>query len=191
MLRLASASRPDWVKAAVANMDVVLLDHAHCEKKAASTAINLIFRYQYHPELMVPFSAIAREELRHFEQVLGIMGRRGLSFGRQHPSSYAVRLHQVVRRAEPERFVDTMICCAFIEARSCERMQLLAESLEDKDLSELYAGLLQSEARHHQTFLDLATTACSAEAVYTRVEEIALYEAEVIAVADPEIRLHS
>lgn len=191
MLRLASASRPDWVKAAVANMDVVLLDHAHCEKKAASTAINLIFRYQYHPELMVPLSAIAREELRHFEQVLGIMGRRGLPFGRQQPSSYAVRLHQVVRRAEPDRFVDTMICCAFIEARSCERMQLLAESLEDKVLSDLYVGLLQSEARHHQTFLDLATTACSAEEVYTRVEEVALYEAEVIAVADPEIRLHS
>jgi tRNA-(ms[2]io[6]A)-hydroxylase len=191
MLRLASASRPDWVKAAVANMDVVLLDHAHCEKKAASTAINLIFRYQYNPELMAPLSALAREELRHFEQVLSIMERRGLLFGRQQPSSYGSRLHQVVRRTEPDRFVDTMICCAFIEARSCERMQLLAESLEDKELSELYAGLLQSEARHHQTFLDLATTACSAEVVYARVEEIALYEAEVIAVADPEIRLHS
>ena len=172
-------------------MDEILLDHAHCEKKAASTAINLIFRYQYRPELMTPLSELAREELRHFELVLRVMGERGLVFDKQEPSTYGSRLHTVVRKAEPDRFVDTMICCAFIEARSCERMQLLAEGLPDPDLAKLYAGLLASEARHHQTYLDLAATQVSMDEVYTRVEEIAAHEAAVIAVPDDLIRLHA
>ena len=146
MLRLASESRPDWLPQAISAMDEILLDHAHCEKKAASTAINLIFRYQYRPELMTPLSELAREELRHFELVLRVMGERGLVFDKQEPSTYGSRLHTVVRKAEPDRFVDTMICCAFIEARSCERMQLLAEGLPDPGLAKLYAGLLASEA---------------------------------------------
>ena len=100
-------------------------------------------------------------------------------------------MHTVVRKAEPDRFVDTMICCAFIEARSCERMQLLAEGLPDPDLAKLYAGLLASEARHHQTYLDLAATQVSMDEVYTRVEEIAAHEAAVIAVPDDLIRLHA
>ena len=172
-------------------MDEILLDHAHCEKKAASTAINLIFRYQYRPELMTPLSELAREELRHFELVLRVMGERGLVFDKQEPSTYGSRLHTVVRKAEPDRFVDTMICCAFIEARSCERMQLLAEGLPDPGLAKLYAGLLASEARHHQTYLDLAATQVSMDEVYTRVEEIAAHEAAVIAIPDDLIRLHA
>ena len=191
MLRLATASRTEWIDETLADIDLVLLDHAHCEKKAASTAINLIFRYQYRPELMLPLSELAREELRHFELVFRTLESRGLSFGRLSPSSYGGRLHEVIRRAEPHRFVDTMICCAFIEARSCERMQLLSESLEDQSLATLYGGLLQSEARHHQIYLDLAATEISPEAVYARVDEIAQHEAEVIAVADPFVRLHS
>ena len=172
-------------------MDEILLDHAHCEKKAASTAINLIFRYQYRPELMTPLSELAREELRHFELVLRVMGERGLVFDKQEPSTYGSRLHTVVRKAEPDRFVDTMICCAFIEARSCERMQLLAEGLPDPGLAKLYAGLLASEARHHQTYLDLAATQVSMDEVYARVAEIAAHEAAVIAVPDDLIRLHA
>ena len=191
MLRLASESRADWLPQAIVHMDDILLDHAHCEKKAASTAINLIFRYQYRPELMVPLSELAREELRHFELVLRVMGKRGLVFDKQEPSTYGARLHEVVRKAEPNRFVDTMICCAFIEARSCERMQLLAEGLSDPELATLYAGLLASEARHHQTYLDLAATQIPMTEVYSRVEEIAAHEAAVIAVPDPLFRLHA
>lgn len=191
MLRLASESRPDWLPQALSAMDEILLDHAHCEKKAASTAINLIFRYQYRPELMTPLSELAREELRHFELVLRVMGERGLVFDKQEPSTYGSRLHTVVRKAEPDRFVDTMICCAFIEARSCERMQLLAEGLPDPGLAKLYAGLLASEARHHQTYLDLAATQVSMDEVYARVAEIAAHEAAVIAVPDDLIRLHA
>jgi len=191
VLRLASETRPEWLGEASAALDQILLDHAHCEKKAASTAINLIFRYQYRPQLMVPLSELAREELRHFELVLKIMEQRGQCFEKQEPSTYGARLHQIVRKPEPQRFVDTMICCAFIEARSCERMQILSEGLEDLTLAKLYSGLLASEARHHQVYLDLAATQIPMKEVYKRVDEVAVHEASVIAVPDPFPRLHS
>ena len=123
-------------------MDEVLLDHAHCEKKAASTAINLIFRYPNHPRLMLPLSELAREELEHFEQVVLILRQRGLEFERQKPSPYAGRLMTQIRTHEPGRLLDMLLCCALIEARSCERMQLLAEGLDDPSLVDLYRSLL-------------------------------------------------
>lgn len=191
MLRLIEPTRESWVGEAVERMDLVLLDHAHCEKKAASTALNLIFRYQYRPELMVPLSSLAREELRHFEMVVKLLEKRGLKFQKLKPSTYGGELYKVIRMDEPNRFVDTMICCAFIEARSCERMKLLSESLEDVELAQMYAGLLASEARHHQAYLDLAAMQIPEEEVYARVAEIGVHEAAVIAKPGDEIRLHS
>ena len=172
-------------------MDVILLDHAHCEKKAASTALNLIFRYQYRPELMLPLSELAREELRHFELVVKLINERGGSFEKLQPSTYGGDLYKVIRMDEPNRFVDTMICCAFIEARSCERMKLLSEGLEDPQLARMYSSLLASEARHHQTYLDLAATQVSEEEVYARLDQIGEHEARVLETPGPEIRLHS
>jgi tRNA-(ms[2]io[6]A)-hydroxylase len=191
MLRLAAPTRGDWIGEAMEHMDVVLLDHAHCEKKAASTALNLIFRYQYRPELMLPLSELAREELRHFELVVRLLTQRGIPFEKLKPSPYGGRLHKIIRMDEPHRFVDTMLCCALIEARSCERMKLLAESLQDAELAKMYAGLLASEARHHQTYLDLAGTQVSEAAVYARLSEIAVHESMVIVEPAGEIRLHS
>ena len=138
MLRLTEPTRPDWLGEAIEHIDVILLDHAHCEKKAASTALNLIFRYQYREDLMVPLSEIAREELGHFELVLKVLQSRGIPFDRQRPSRYAPELFAAIRGQEPEHFVDTMICCALIEARSCERMKLLAEALPDMKLARLF-----------------------------------------------------
>ena len=191
MLRLSAPTRTDWLPEAIHNIDTILLDHAHCEKKAASTAMNLIFRYQYRPDLMLPLSELAREELRHFELMMRTLSERGIHFDRMVPSSYAPRLCAEIRKGEPERFIDTMICCALIEARSCERMKLLADGLEDHGLSRLYAGLLASEARHHQTYLDLAVAESSQEVVYGRLSELSAHEASVLAVPGPEIRLHS
>ena len=157
MLNLASDTPADWAPRMVAHMDEVLLDHAHCEKKAASTAISLIFRYQDRPALAIPLSRLAREELAHFEQVVEIMRGRGQEFCRQHPSPYAARLMEAVRADEPRRLLDTLLCCALIEARSCERMQRLAAALDhDPVLQKLYEGLLASEARHHASYVDLA-----------------------------------
>ncbi|MEM6290900.1 MAG: tRNA-(ms[2]io[6]A)-hydroxylase [Myxococcota bacterium] len=197
MLHLAHPTAPPWAPWALTQLDEILLDHAHCEKKAASTAINLIFRYQDKLPLMVPLSRLAREELAHFELVLGHVHRRGGTFGRQQPSGYAGRLMQCVRAEEPKRLLDTLLCCAMIEARSCERMQLLGAALEtdgrDPELTALYQGLLASEARHHASYLDLirALELTDEAGLKSRLAEVAAHEADVIASAPAEARLHS
>jgi len=196
MLRLASQTDAAWGAWAVAHLDEILLDHAHCEKKAASTALSLIFRYPDRPSLVQPLSALAREELEHFELVLGHVRRRGGEFARQVPSPYAPRLMEIVRREEPWRLLDTLLCCAMIEARSCERMQRFAVTLrqhEHHDLVELYDGLLACEARHHQAYVDLAL-GCEAfepEVVWHRLREIAAHEASVVSAAPEDPRLHN
>jgi len=194
VLNLASDTPPDWATRQLAHMDEILLDHAHCEKKAASTAISLIFRYPEHPQLAIPLSRLAREELAHFEQVLGVMRDRGLEFRRQRPSPYAARLMEAIRPEEPRKLLDTLLCCAIIEARSCERMQRLAEALaHDLELERLYRGLLASEARHHASYVDLAR-ACdlAAEAeIKSRLAELAAHESRVLADAPDTPRMHN
>ncbi len=191
MLNLASESSPDWLARALDGLDEVLLDHAHCEKKAASTALSLIFRYPERTALLEPLSQLAREELQHFELMLEELERRGITYRKQKPSPYAGRLMTVVRTSEPERLLDTLLCCALIEARSCERMQILAEGLEDEDLARLYRGLLASEARHHGSYVQLAEKYFDREIVRLRLAEIAGHEAEVIASAPDLPRMHS
>jgi len=191
VLRLAEPTPDGWAEGVIASLDTILLDHAHCEKKAASTAMNLIFRYQTDPGLMAPLSELAREELRHFEQVLVLLEERGIPFAPLQPSAYASRLHKAVRRSEPERLLDTLLCCALIEARSCERMQQLAEALPDADLAAFYRSLLASEARHHATYVDLAIERFGRQPTLDRLAVLARRESEVIAALPSEARLHS
>ena len=191
MLHLASETGPDWGRRAVQAIDEILLDHAHLEKKAAGTAVNLIFRYPQHPVLMVPLSRLAREELAHFEQVLRILDDRGVPFERQRPAPYAGRLMKIVREGEPARLLDTLLCCAVIEARSCERMKLLAEHLEQGELQDLYRGLLACEARHHGTYLELAKAIADEAEVLARLEVVATHEADVLADAPTDPRMHN
>lgn len=190
-------SAPDWGERATAAIDEILLDHAHCEKKAASTALSLLFRYPERSELVLPLSELAREELSHFEAVVAQIRARGREFLRLRPSAYASDLVSAVRTHEPARLVDTLVCCALIEARSCERMQLLARALRELGnetaLADLYEGLLASEARHHATYLELAR-ACGLvddEDLRTRTRELAVHEASVIDAAPLEARMHS
>jgi len=175
----------------VPHLPTILLDHAHCEKKAASTAINLLFRYQPIAELMRPLSELAREELGHFEILLGVLERRGIQFGPLSPSPYAADLHRAVREEDPERLLDTLLVCALIEARSCERMRLLAEGLDDPELVALYRSLLASEARHHATYVDLAGLRWPRSTVERRLAELAVHEARVIASGPALPRLHA
>ncbi len=191
MLRLASATRSDWLPEALENIDAILLDHAHCEKKAASTAVGMLFRYADRHALMTPLSELAREELRHFEQVLRVIESRGNRFERMLPSTYAGRLCAAIRRTEPERMLDHLLCGALIEARSCERMQLLAEALEEPALRRLYSGLLASEARHHQMYVDLAAQYAGLSTAIERLEELSQHEAEVLSKPAGPIRMHS
>lgn len=193
MLHLRAATESAWTERALAAVPEILVDHAHCEKKAASTAMSLIFKYQDRGALLLPLSALAREELAHFELVLGHLAARGIPFRRQRPSPYAGKLMAIMRPREPERMIDTLLCCAFIEARSCERMKLLAGALPDPELAAMYRGLLAAEARHHRLFVDLAiaTGAAPRAEIEARVQEIAAHEAAVIADAPIEPRLHN
>ena len=191
MLHLAAPTRASWIPEAIDHLDVILLDHAHCEKKAASTAMNLIFRYIERPSLMQPLSALAREELTHFEQMLDVLDARGVPFARIEPSPYAGRLMKAVRRDEPHRLLDTLLCCSLIEARSCERMKLLSEHLPEPALAALYGSLLASEARHHHGYVELATALFGREPVRARLRELAAHEAACLDQPSPAVRLHS
>jgi tRNA-(ms[2]io[6]A)-hydroxylase len=192
ILSLASETPPAWVAEVVEpNLEEVLVDHAHCEKKAAGTAVNLIFAHVEHPELARELSEIAREELEHFELVLALLSRRGMSFRRQFPSSYGARLSELVRKEKPGRFVDRMLIAALIEARSCERFALLRDRLADRELASFYGELYASEARHHATYVRMAATFADRETVNARLAELARAEAEIIADTDGLPRLHS
>ncbi len=191
MLKLASVTDPAWGEAMLRDLPGVLLDHAHCEKKAAGVALRLIFQYPEHPFLMEPLAALAREELAHFEEVLGWLGRHGLTYRRQRPSAYAGRLRRIVRDAEPDRLLDTLLCSAVIEARSCERLGLLAEALGETPLGRFYRGLRNAEARHHGVYVDLACRLAPPGEVAARLEEVTAHEAAVLAEAPGEPRLHS
>ncbi len=170
-------------------LELLLTDHAHCEKKAASTAMTLMFRYVDRSDLLNKMSRLAREELIHFEQVLGIMESRGLSYGHLSPARYAAGLRKDVRTSEPGRLVDVLIIGAFIEARSCERFAALAPDLDD-ELAKFYRSLLKSEGRHYQDYLGLAE-AYAGEPIDERVEHFRRLEAELILAEDDEFRFHS
>ncbi|MBW2715128.1 MAG: tRNA-(ms[2]io[6]A)-hydroxylase [Deltaproteobacteria bacterium] len=191
VLNLASKTDPRWVETALSDLDELLLDHAHCERKAAGMALRLMFRYPDQPFLHDTLSRLAREELAHYEEVLRAMAARGGSMRRQRPSPYAGRLYHCVRSAEPERLLDTLLACAIIEARSCERFQLLADAVDDPKLSALYNGLLASEARHHGCYLELAVQASDGDSARARLRELAEREAEIIADPTPMVRMHS
>jgi len=191
VLSLASTTDGGWVARALAHLDEILVDHAHCEKKAASTAVSLLFKYPEHEALLAPLSRLAREELVHFEEVLAVLAARGIPFRHQRPGPYAAALMQAVRAHEPARLVDTLLCSALIEARSCERMRLLAEALDDAALAALYRGLLASEARHHHAYVELATALAPDAEVRSRLRELALHEAAVLAATPHLPRLHA
>ena len=192
MLGLAAPSSPDWLARALAHLDEVLIDHAHCEKKAASTAVSLLFRYPDRSAMLPVLSALAREELAHFEGVLRHLARRGVPFARQKPGRYPGRLHRVIRSDPSHHLLDSLLVGAVIEARSCERFGLLADALGDVDaqLASYYRSLLAAEARHHREYIGLAETCCDAADVRARLDEIARHEATVLAENPPEPRLH-
>lgn len=196
---LGTATPNAWLSQALTDIDILLIDHANCEKKAASTALSLLYRYVDRPELLNKLSRLAREELRHFEQVLAILKRRNVAYGHVSASRYAAKLMGYVRQDEPKRLVDTLIVGAFIEARSCERFAALVPHLDaiDKALADFYYSLLRSESRHFQDYLTLAkrydvdpNTGASGE-VADRVLFFRDIESALITEPDSEIRFHS
>lgn len=178
-----------WIEQALQQQDVLLIDHANCEKKAASTALTLMFRYIERPDLQHKLSRLAREELRHFEQVAAIMKKRGIAYRPVSASLYAGRLNTHIRTSEPGKLIDTLVVGAYIEARSCERFYRLAPYLDD-ELAKFYRSLLKSESRHYQDYLAMAEKFAGVS-IADRVEFFAQVEREAILTPDSEFRFHS
>lgn len=191
MLHLAAPTPPRWLAQVSAHLPELLIDHAHCEKKAAGVAMNLLFAYVEDPDVCLAMTEVVREELDHFHMVLDILRRRGIPFRRLTPSRYGERLHALIRKGEPERAVDRMLVAGLIEARSCERFGILRDGLEDRELAEFFGGLFESEARHHSHYVRLAKRFAPEEAVRERLRELARAEAEIVAAGEAEPRVHS
>jgi tRNA-(ms[2]io[6]A)-hydroxylase len=191
VLSLHQATAPSWVEAARKATDTILLDHAHCEKKAASTALGFIFRYPDRHRIVAAMSKVAREELLHFERVVGELLRRGREFRRLAPSPYGAELYKCVRSWQPAKLVDELLVSALIEARSCERFGLLAETVDDPDLAALYHELGPSEARHTALYLELACTAAPRAEVESRLQTLLAREAAIVSAPGVALRLHA
>ncbi len=193
MLHLQSESTTRWLNQVDQSLDEVLIDHAHCERKAASTAMNLMNAYTDHRELCREMKRIIEEELEHFEMVLEILDRRGVEFRRLASGPYGRELNRLVSQSEPDRAVDRLLVASLIEARSCERFSLLAEHIRPREpeLAEFYASLFESEARHHTTYVKLAETFTDREQVRIRLDQLSAKESEIIAAGSELPRMHS
>ena len=189
---LAERTPQRWIEEACGRLPELLLDHANCELKAASTALALIYRYPERRALADRMSRLAREELRHFEQVMRMLDAFEVPFRKLSASRYAAGLNEAVRAHEPERLLDKLLVGALIEARSCERFAALAPRLPER-LAGFYRGLLASEARHFEHYLAFARseTGVSNDAFATRVAELKAVEAGLVVTPDPEFRFHS
>ena len=186
------ATPDEWVDEACRRIPELLLDHANCELKAASTALGFLYRYPDRTGLAQRMSQLAREELRHFEQVRSIMQDMNVPFDRLTASRYAGGLRAAVRDDEPHKLLDLLLVGALIEARSCERFAKLAPHLPSK-LGKFYNGLLASEARHFEHYIALAKTECEVtdDEVEVRLTELKQLEANLITDPDPQFRFHS
>ncbi|MEL6815511.1 MAG: tRNA-(ms[2]io[6]A)-hydroxylase [Cyanobacteria bacterium J06598_3] len=180
-----------WVEQALANMDTILLDHAQCERKAAGTAIQMMSRYPSSDRLVRELTAIAQEELSHYEQVNQWLDKRGVPLQPVTPPPYGAGLKKLVRRNEPDRMLDLLLVSALIEARSHERLGLLGQHCPDPQLAKFYRSLMASEARHYGSYWLLATTYFDTDLVNERLAELAAQESELLSTLHPEPRVHS
>lgn len=187
---LQAATPAEWVEVAIGNMDAVLLDHAHCEKKAAAAAISLVTSYPEHTELVKRCCKLAQEELRHFRQVHEKILARGLVLGHDPGDPYVQGLRKCMLTLPEARRTERLLVSALVEARSCERLALLADNLDDPDLAPLYAAFARSEAGHYRLFVDLAARYDDPGRVEARLGELAVAEAEVMLAQPVAARIH-
>jgi tRNA-(ms[2]io[6]A)-hydroxylase len=194
MLRLKTETDPRWADLAIKDLEEVLTDHAYCEQKAASTAISLIVKYPEYPELVTEMSALAREEMEHFQRVHEIILKRGYELGRERKDEYVNELLSFVRKDASRivNLVEKLLFSAMIEARSCERFRVLSENIEDAELSAFYRELMASEAGHYTLFLSLARKFGNPEGVDVdkRWREFLAFEADLIKRYESRARIH-
>lgn len=190
---LGSRTSQAWLDKAKDNLPLLLQDHANCEKKAAGTAMNLIFRYEFHRELQEKLAQLVREEMLHYEQVITLMKERGIEWFYLPAGRYAKGMLKHKRTYEPAAMVDVLIIGAFIEARSCERFSALADVIDDEKLARYYKYLLKSESRHYEDYIALARSVNTDKdvSVDERVAFFREVERELIDTPDAELRFHS
>jgi tRNA 2-(methylsulfanyl)-N6-isopentenyladenosine37 hydroxylase len=191
MLSLQSVSSSRWLTQVDQSLEEILVDHAHCEYKAAATAMSLMGSYIQNEDLCREMSQIVQEELEHFHLVLDLLKRREIIFQRQQAGHYGRELNALVQPQEPARAVDRLLVASLIEARSCERFSLLANHVQDAELAEFYHSLFESEARHHTTYVRLAKQFADEKTVRARLKELSASEAKIIAIGNPLPRMHS
>lgn len=193
MLHLQSESTQRWLSQVDENLPEILIDHAHCERKAASTAMNLMNAYTVNRQLCIEMTRIIEEELEHYHMVMEVLDQRGIVFKRQASGHYGRELNALTRSPEPDRAVDRLLIASLIEARSCERFRLLADHVRQRDakLAEFYAGLFESEARHHTTYVKLAEQFADRDTVIERLDQLSAQETKIIAKGSPLPRMHS
>ena len=187
---LGCTTSDQWLTAAMADLSTIIQDHANCEKKAAGTAMNLIFRYMSHTQLQLKLAQLIREEMLHYEQVMGLMAERGQAWQHIPAGRYAAGMLKHKRTYEPQAMIDTLIIGAYIEARSCERFWALSQVIPDERLAKYYRYLLKSESRHFEDYLALAQS-ISEQPIEQRVAFFRQVEAELITTPDDELRFHS
>lgn len=188
---LKKTTSDPWLKQALDHLDIILLDHSHCERKAAGVALNFMFRYPSNVKLVRMLTTIAQEELEHFDLVNELLEKRGIPLGPLAAPPYGAGLKREIRATEPQRLLDSLLVSALIEARSHERFQLLATHCPDLELAALYRGLVASEARHYGIYWILATTYFPEPEVTQRLEELSTVESEILSTLHPAPRLHS
>lgn len=192
MLGLKLATDPRWINIAEKNIEEILVDHAYCEQKAASTGISLILQFPERDKLVEVVSPIVAEEWTHFRMVLKELNKRGFNLGRKRVDEYVVELFKLERKGGKIEWqlMDKLLISALIEARSCERFKILSEEIADEDLKVFYRELMVSEAGHYATFLDLAKEYMPAEAVKKRLDEMLEAEAEIMQRLSVKARIH-
>ncbi|MEP0860988.1 MAG: tRNA-(ms[2]io[6]A)-hydroxylase [Ignavibacterium sp.] len=180
MLCLKNKTKPVWIKVALENLPSIIMDHAHCEKKAAATGMSLLSTYFDKKEISLTMSDLVEEEIGHYRSVIKLLDKMNLTLGRDEGDKYAKKLLSFVNKNEPMRMLDRLLTAGIIEARSCERLQILAENIEDAELRKFYKELSDSEAGHYVTFIKLAKLYFDEDLVRKRLDELTSLEAEIV-----------
>lgn len=180
MLCLKNKTNPEWIKVALDNLPSVIMDHAHCEKKAAGTGMSLLSTYFDKKEISLSMSDLVEEEIGHYRSVIQILEKLNVTLGRDEGDEYAKNLLSFVNKNEPLRMLDRLLTAGIIEARSCERLQILAENIQNEELKKFYKELSDSEAGHYVTFIKLAKLYFDEELVRKRLDELTQIEAEIV-----------
>lgn len=190
MLCLKSDSKIEWVENALQNLDQILIDHAHCERKAATFALSMTTRYPEKVSMVSKMIEIAQEELEHFQLVHNYIVEKGIEFTKDSGNFFVQNLHSMISKQEPMRFLDSLLVGALIEARSCERFSQLAKHVQSGELQKFYSNLLASEAGHYTIYTDIAREYFPKETVKQRLEELAIKEAEIVDLLENTATIH-